>query len=241
MKLLNPVLSLSAIFLLAPPLHSQEFYDPAGDSVTSSSPRVIRIYVEYYQVTTLELAEIMTEAKTGSDDSKLRAELLAKAKEGKATLLESHTVVSRSGERATTESITEYIYPTEYEISKPSDDKQKQVQSAIVVPTAFETRNLGATFEVEPILGEDGKNIDITFKPEVVYHVGESLWGQGPNSDVPFKMPTFYTLRVNTSVSISAGRFHFVSAHTPKDDKGVSDTTKKVIVLIKADVLEAGH
>ncbi len=238
--MLNLLLSLSAVFLLTPSAYSQDDSDPSGDFAIRT-PKLIRVYVEYYQVTTLDLAEIMTEAKTGSDDTKLRAELLTKAKEGKATLLESLTVVSRSGERATTESITEYIHPNEYEISKPKDDEQNEAHAAIVAPTAFETRSLGSIFEVEPILGENGKTIDITFKPEITYLVGETLWGQGPKADVLFKMPTFYTLRLNTSLTLTSGKFHFAAALTPKDDKGVSDTTKKVIVLIKADVLKVGN
>jgi hypothetical protein len=236
MKLLTAVLSLSTVFLLTPSAYSQDDSDPTGDFAILP-PKLIRVYVEYYEVTTLELAEIMSEPKTSGDDTKLRTELLTKAKAGKASLLESQTVICHSGERSTTESITEYIYPTEYETSQPNEDEKKQVHSSIVIPTAFETRNLGSTFEVEPILGEDGKTIDIIIKPEIAYLVGETIWGQGPKSDVLFKMPTFYTLRQNTSLTLTSGKFQFTAALTPKDDKGVSDTTKKVLVLLKADIV----
>jgi hypothetical protein len=236
MKLLTAVLSLSTVFLLTPSAYSQDDSDPTGDFAILP-PKLIRVYVEYYEVTALDLADIMSEPKAASDDSKLRTNLLARTKAGKATLLESHTLVCRSREKSSTSSVTEYTFPNKYETSKSNDDELKKVHSALVIPTAFETRNLGSTFEVEPILGEDGKTIDIIFKPEIAYLVGETIWGQGPKSDVLFKMPTFYTLRQNTSLTLTSGKFQFTAALTPKDDKGVSDTTKKVLVLLKADIV----
>lgn len=241
MKLLNSILSLSTVLFLSHLAHSQENKDTSGESISSSTPRVIRIYVEYYEVTNFELADIMSEPKTSGDDSKLRADLLAKAKAGKATLLESQTVVSHSGEKSSTSSVTEYIYPTRYKTSQPNEDEIKEVHSASVTPTAFEIRALGSNFIVEPIIAEDGKTIDIDFAPEINYLVGETIWGKDPNSSVQYKMPTFYTLRTDTSFTLTNGKFLFVSALSPKDDKGVFDTTKKVIVLIKADILAAGR
>ncbi len=241
MKSLNSILCLSIILFLSPLAYCQENQDPSGESVSSSTPKVVRIYVEYYEVTILELAEIMSEPKTNGDDSKLRAELLAKAKAGKVTLLESQTVVSRSGEQSSTNSVTEYIYPTRYESPKSNDDELEKVHSALVIPTDFETRALGSNFLIEPIIGEDGNTIYIDFMSSISYHVGETIWGKDPNSDVIFKMPTFYTLRMDTSFTLRNGKFLFVSALSPKDDKGIPDTAKKIMVLIKADILNTGQ
>ncbi len=242
---LKPLLYPLIACCLIPNVGYQEYYDPTGESLidmNTRSARLIRFYVEYYEVSSLELAEIMSTPKNTENDTKMRASFLAKAKEGKATLLESQTIVSRSGERATSESITEYIYPTEYDTFNPVADENKDAPKVpnAVIPTAFETRNLGATLEVEPILGEDGKTIDITFKPEICYLVGESNWGKGPNAEVTYKLPTIYTLRINTSFTLSTGGFHFVSALTPKDDKGKADTSKKILVFVKADILKVG-
>ncbi|MFT5905366.1 MAG: Flp pilus assembly secretin CpaC [Cryomorphaceae bacterium] len=238
MKLLNPALYLFVVCCLIPNAKSQEYYDPTGESVAINGARTIRIYVEYFEVSTIELAEIMSIPRRGNDDTKMRADLLTKAKAGKVSILESQTLVTRSGERATTESITEFIYPTEYEISDPIENEKKNSPPTIVVPTAFESRNLGATLEVEPTLGEDGKTIDITFKPEICYHVGDTIWGKEAN--VTYKMPTIYTLRVNTSCTLTNGKFHFTNALTPKNDKGEADPSKKILVFVKADILKVG-
>jgi Flp pilus assembly secretin CpaC len=245
MKLLKPALYLFLASCLIPNVGSQEYYDPTGESITDMnavSARSMRIYVEYYEVSTIELAEIMSIPKKGDDDTKMRADLLTKAKAGTVSILESQMIVTRSGERATSESITEFIYPTEYETHKPVKGENKDSPKAVTFgnPTAFEVRNLGATLEVEPILGEDGRTIDMTFKPEIVYHVGDSNWGTALNAEGSYKMPTMYTLRVNTSFTLTTGRFHFVTALTPKDDKGKADTSKKILVLVKADILKIG-
>ncbi len=159
-------------------------------------------------------------------------------KTGKVNLLESQTLVTRSGEKATTESVTEFIYPSQYSPAYSGGEWEKNKKNYIY-PTGFQTQNLGATLEIEPILGADGKSIDVSFRPEICYHVGETFWGK--DARVTYKMPTIYTLRVNTSFTLTNGKFHFVSALTPKDENGKADPTKKILIFVKADILTAGQ
>ncbi len=160
------------------------------------------------------------------------------------------SIVSRSGERATIEIIREFIYPTEYEppelpnavgVGGGLDDGVSGGSIFPVTPatpTAFETRNTGVTLEVEPILGEDGYTIDLTFKPEIVEFEGFINYGspiQSPATDAlgnpitititenRIEMPVFSTRRVNTSLTIYDGHTVAVGGLMREDVQNVED------------------
>ena len=81
----------------------------------------------------------------------------------------------KRGQKATTESLHEFIYPTEFESasgSKP-DEKPKAPPATSfpcnpATPTAFDTRNVGSNLEVEPTLSENGILADMTRKVVVL-------------------------------------------------------------------------
>jgi hypothetical protein len=75
-----------------------------------------------------------------------------------ANLLSDPRVTTRIGQRAVCDIIREFRYPTEFEFDKATK---------IITPTAFETRNIGVTLEVEPKLDAEGA-IDLQLVPQVV-------------------------------------------------------------------------
>lgn len=98
-------------------------------------------------------------------------------------LLSAPKVTTRSGERAVVNIIREFRYPTEFDppqIPQSVGDTGGTfggtlstgfTTSPIITPTtpaAFETRNLGVTLEVMPVVGPDGYTIDLDLSPEVI-------------------------------------------------------------------------
>jgi hypothetical protein len=73
-------------------------------------------------------------------------------------LLAAPRVTTRSGQRAVIEMIREFRYATEYE----HDEK-----AGTYSPTAFETRNIGVTLEVEPV-AQPEEVIDLKLVPQLV-------------------------------------------------------------------------
>jgi general secretion pathway protein D len=110
-------------------------------------------------------------------------------------LMAAPKVTAKSGERATITISREFPYPTEYDppvipqSSGPGGDDGGAVlgfvESDPVVtpsfPTAFVTRNLGVTLEVEPQVGPDGYTIDLQLSPEVVEFDGFINYGSPIN------------------------------------------------------------
>ena len=229
-------------------------YDPLGEH--DDLPKQIRVQVEFIDVSHEQLTELMFGEKPPANDVELRKQAGQLVKDGKATIMETMLCIARSGQKATTESIEEVIYPTEYEpaqIPKVIEPKEKQEQDKAETPmkdyatgptpTAFEPRNVGPTLEIEPTLSEDNKFIDLRFAPEIVYHVGNRVWAEwkGEHGNSPIQMPTFYVIRLNTAVTLADGKAMLVAALSPKKQDGTVDFTRKLMVFVRADVITVGR
>jgi len=215
-------------------------------------PGQIRVQVEFIDVSHEQFTELMFGPKPPANDGDLRKQVAQLIKDNKATVVETQLCIACSGQKAVSESIEEFIYPTEYEPATLPDNvhvKGDEVAGKTQgnrpdpatgpTPTAFETRNVGSTLEIQPTLGSDHKTIDLRFVPEIVYHVGNEVWAEwkGEHGNSPVQMPTFYSLRLNTAVTLSDGHCMLAAALSPKNKEGKPDFTRKLMVFVKADVI----
>jgi Flp pilus assembly secretin CpaC len=222
------------------------------ESEAEEDVKHIRVQVEFIDVSHELFTELMFGAKPAANDGELRKQMAQLIKDGKASVMETLLCTAISGHKATTESIEEFIYPTEYEPATLPDKKEvkegegaekpadTRVDTAIgPQPTSFEPRNVGSTLEIEPTLSFDNKIIDLRFCPEIVYHVGNEVWAEwkGKHGNSPIQMPKFYVLRLSTSVMLTDGHYMLAAALTPKNKEGAVDATRKLMVFVKADVI----
>ena len=179
-------------------------------------------------------------------------------------LMSAPSIVTRSGQIAKIEIIREFIYPTEFD---PPEIPQEfanvgggdggggiaglanlaggggggGVQSFPVTPTtptAFETRNVGVTLEVDPTVGPDGFTINLRVAPEVVEFEGFINYGSpittggtdangNPTQIVltenKIEQPIFATRKVSTSVTIWDGQTVAIGGLIREDVQSVED------------------
>lgn len=229
-------------------------FDPLGEF--DDLPKQIRVQAEFIDVSQEQLTELLFGEKPPANDVELRKQVGQLVKEGNASIMETMICIARSGQKATTESVEEVIYPTEYEPAQLPDDSKKEkkenaeqttpVKPAAAIgptPTAFEPRNCGSMLEIEPTLGSDNKIIDLRLAPEIVYHVGNRVWAEwkGEHGNSPIQMPTFYVLRFSTAVTLADGQPMFVAALSPKTKEGAVDYSRKLMVFVRADVITVGR
>jgi Flp pilus assembly secretin CpaC len=222
---------------------------PAYGTDESAVPPNIRVIVEYIEVPHELVTEVMTSDRADSGP-RLHARMRTLTKEGKAKVLETSIVTSRSGQKAVSESITEYIYPTEYDPgglgwtppALPMDASGQPIFKIPLRPThypAFETRNVGVTLEIEPTVEASGKTIDLRFAPEIVQFMKldthmefHDQWG-----DASMRYPRFTRFCTSTSITLRDGKFGFVGVLTPTKKDGGPDTTRKTMLFVRADVM----
>lgn len=173
-------------------------------------------------------------------------------------LMSAPSIVTRSGQRAKIEIIREFIYPTEFdppeipqEFGSISNDGGgglaglagggASVNSFPVTPTtptAFETRNVGVTLEVDPVVGSDGFTIDLNIAPEVVEFEGFVNYGSpittggtdangNPTQVVltenKIEQPIFASRKVTTAVTIWDGQTVAIGGLIREDVQTVDD------------------
>lgn len=192
----------------------------AGVALAEESPMNVRIEV---QMVTMALDKglplVPNLRDPGSIDGAL-SKIQKLIEEGEATLIGRPQVVTKSGQRAVTEDIREVRYATEFDgeqVAKASagDKKSSQKEAAhparggAPVPTAIETRNVGTTLEVEPVLAPDGKTIDVNIVPQSTRLLEFKTIASGRDAnghDWNIEQPIFYTAKTTTSLALTSGK-----------------------------------
>lgn len=212
------------------------------DVFRGDGEKQILIYLEYIEVDHSDFSDWLFENVMESDGTELRNEVQRWSKEGRAEIIDSATVLARSGQRAKAESVNEFIYPTEYDPPEiPSSVTLKDGAEAPIsaaTPTALETRNLGTTMEVDPVLGADNFTIDLNLSPENVKLEAIEQWHRTA-TDPRFKthMPTFYTMKISTQVTTQHGRYTFLGTTRPLEASDPNRKNPIVLQFVRGDIL----
>lgn len=206
-------------------------------------PRLVRVSLQFIGLP----HSILTEMLTGHEKSgqAFHDKAVALSNEGQAQLLETCMVVARSGRKASLESIREEIYPTEYQPPRlPCDLSGDRLASdppmnpSFRSPTAFETRNTGVTFEVQPTWNSDG-TIDLRLSAEIGTRLRLETWMEHVDQwgDGSIRMPIYETWRFNTAINVESGKFELVTALTPKATAPAPAVSRKILVFVRTDIL----
>lgn len=100
----------------------------------------------------------------------------------------SPSVTTKNGLKATVEITRELIYPTEFDPPQVQSNGNTIVialgassatplLAAPATPTAFEMRKTGVLLEVEPVISEDGRSVELTIAPELTDFEGFVNYG----------------------------------------------------------------
>jgi hypothetical protein len=139
--------------------------------------------------------------------------VLELAKAGKARLDILENLTTKSGQRAVIESIDEVRYPTEF--ASPVTAKGQ------AGPTAWETRNVGDTFELEPVIQPDGRACDINLVP---HRVSLLEFRDEPKiaGALLTSQPIFNTQKITTSIQVTSGEPYYLGTMTPTAPQGIT-------------------
>lgn len=129
-------------------------------------------------------------------------------------LLSAPKVVTKAGSPATIKVVTEYIYPTEYDVEMLETSNETgdttTYSGAVVEPQNFQMREVGVILEVTPTVTDDGSMIDLALAPSVVSEPTWKNYGSTYPSltgevTLPMEQPFFPVRSVATTVQIYNG------------------------------------
>ncbi len=234
--------AISTLVLRGTEKHHKILND-ALENFTSNSESQLHVIVEFIEVEHLDFSDWLLDNRLSGDATELRKQVQEWLHEKRGTILETSMITARSGQRAKTESGDEYIYPTE--ISPPSMPgtltlgEEAQLPESGPYPSAFETRNLGITLEVDPVLGSDDTTIDLNLAPEMIKLSGHSEWFSEDTPDaMKISMPTFHRMKVTTQVTLLDGRYVLAGSCRPMPEEKSKRDDPMVLLFIRADI---GH
>lgn len=181
-------------------------------------PANIRVEVQMVAVPQAKALELLPNLRDAGSIDGAFSEIQKMIASGDARLLAWPEVVGKSGQRMVTESIDEVRYATDLAAqpapaAKNEAPPQPKAEGAPVdegsaVPSAFETRNTGATLEVEATATPDGRAIELNLVPQFVGLAGfKAIAGKDArSSNSKIDQPQFYTAKTTTSLTVRSGQ-----------------------------------
>jgi hypothetical protein len=206
----------------------------------------LRLRLETWEAPALEVAKRLDELQGSDALAKLRTECLNGAPG--VCLIHSPVLTIDASTRMLAESITERIYPTEYEppsvppnvpngfpTEKFSKDWTQVVETALTdtTPTSFETRNTGLTFEAvaQPVTVEN-KTWDVLISVDEVRLVQTESFGANA---LNITMPVFSSFRTGGIVRLKEGQWRLLSVMEPPRGTDGRPSEKRWVTLVRID------
>jgi hypothetical protein len=161
--------------------------------------------------------------------------LTALRKRGKARLVSSASVVTKSGQEAVAKAVQEVLYPTELNRAGGTNRNDLATVGGAVVPGGFEMREVGMILQVVPeISSSRGRMINLMLNPVwtelnrwETYQADSA--GGGGSAKVPFRQPVFGAVSCQTQVSVMDGETILLGGSSTPD----GDWTRYVFLTAK--------
>ena len=241
-------------------VHAQEKTDPykkadAKPGAQAEAPKItkpeplIQINAEWVELKTEDAMPLLREGLAPNN-----AEFIGKIrnleKQGKATVIETISAVTRSGQRVSTGGEKEFIYPTDFAPVDPpklkelnlSGNQLKEQRLVIAaeapsssLPSQFTMRALGARMEVDPVLSPDGDIVDLNINPELTLFAGNQAHGivrVGGENVAALEQPNFVSSKIQTALTLRTGDTVLAGVTPAHTAEGEIDRTKKWFILI---------
>ena len=154
---------------------------------------------------------------------------------------EAPRVMTLPGEEALFKSVTEYIYPTDYDVQMGSYGscgsngcvRVAEYGFATVEPQSFTMREVGSILQVTPTMTDDGQVVDLELNVQVIAPPEWMDYGMqlpsayGGTYALPMKQPFFPVVSPDAKLSVTPGETVLVGSGV---SQGKSDETDFVFV-----------
>ncbi len=212
-----------------------------ADEYLQGVMKQVGVFVEYFEVDHKDVPDLLRIHQNETHADETREQVAEMEAKGKARLVESSYIVTRSGQRAKVESIREYQYPTEFDPPELPQKLQGPIDPGANIitpsaPTAFEMRPVGHTLEIDPVIGNDGESIQLNLAPEIVQFMGDNTIGK---EESLLRQPMFHSQKVSTALATKDGTYKLFGVFTPAESHARNGKGKRVLGFLRADILLA--
>jgi hypothetical protein len=197
------------------------------------SGRLISSTLHVLQAEGPVLRQLLQETSGIADHKEVWQEAEDLVKQGKATILSSQRVDTRSGQRCLIEAVEEHYFLKKL----AQDDKHRMVAE-------YEMRPVGTRLEIDPVLGPDGYTIDLNLAPE--YHHAAptppliAVPSDGQAVRVQATAPVFHSSQLTTAITVTSGMTRLLGVWKPegKPEFDTADVLQAMFIHVEAVRME---
>jgi hypothetical protein len=198
------------------------------------------LQLDRYEVTLADLNAWFAGQELAPASDGLRTASGEWIKAGRGRVLDRQFYPVKSGQRMSYSSGGEFRYPDEFS-AQDSVLRPANASGAFVNPTMaiskFETRSLGQSVDMEPVVSADGRYIDFNIVTTDVRHCGDTVFHQAEHNGVlspDVWKPVFGMMKITTSVTLGNGEPALLAIHTPADEQGRPQPERKILTFVTA-------
>lgn len=205
----------------------------------------VRLEVFIARLPEARAIELLPDLRDGAKCSGAREQIVALIAKREAELVDWPILTTKSGQRTVSENVHQVRYATEFSIAgcMPETGQEKETAEKRInpkgcgIPQGFESRDIGVTFDVEPLVQPDGRHVDVQFASSHTTLLGWSkvTFENGAKDRVTVEQPEFQMLKSSTNISVPSGGSMLVAFHK------LQDATQRVeVFILTATVLKEG-
>lgn len=205
----------------------------------------VRLEVFIARLPEARAIELLPDLRDGARCSGAREQIVALIAKKEAELVDWPILTTKSGQRAVSENVHPVRYATQYSVTAavPEAEQEKEIAAKSFnakgcgIPEAFDTRDTGVTFEVEPLVQPDGRRVDVQFSSCHTTLAGwvKVVFENGAKDRVTVEQPEFQMLKTTTNIAVPNGGSMLVAFHKLQDG-----TQRVEVFILTATVLKEG-
>lgn len=178
-----------------------------------------------------QLDDYCINSKTGNLNTQDMKNFIAELDHsGYSDLIAAPKITTRSGSNATIKVVTEYQYPTDVDVRCVSVTNDDQIVNGVaVVPSDYESRDVGVILNVTPTFDAKHNMIDLELMAEIVT---KPIWkkytvlyqgSDGTKQTIQLPQPFFHTRQINPTLSLKNNTTVVMGGMTTVDTKHEKD------------------
>ena len=223
------------------------------DSIRTSVEKMVGVIAYVVEAPSATIRRLAGETRLLANHEKQWGDL--QQAEG-VSILDTMWILGRSGNRSLTQWGHEFNYPVSLSVFEDSDEKAKDdrpndqaendgaAEQAKIggLSAELDSRFIGSTFEVDPILGADNWTVDLNFAAD--RHHGAPITdlkfgGIGPNQEIRMDGPItkFRDSKIATQCVFRKGAIRMVSLWEPENEAGDENDLMRAVFL-RVNVVE---
>ncbi len=238
------------------------------DGLLKKTPLVVGITGYVVQADGALLRRISAETSTVAEHSAAWSLIEDAVAQGKAKILRATWIETRSGQRMTMESGTQYMHVGDSSISgdstsvsttdtqakgneKPTSDKEQKAAPPVMtvvdrshplLSAEHETTHVGLKFELEPVVGPDGHTVDLDFSLDYDYARPTQRFEPAGGADKVLRAESpgtdFHKAEVATAITLNSGSTRLIGTWKPEGTPEFQSADILQAAFVRVDLIK---